>query len=144
LTLLGKRVDKDIVERVVRGRAEVRVFDFADAILRKRWAQACAMASTAPEGDLIGLLHIIQNQCQKLYKAALLKEQGMVPDDVASMLDVPVYVAKTKIMPLASQMGRQKVLKMLDAVHASDVLARTSRIPKRMLMESVVIKLLKV
>lgn len=143
LSLLGKRIDKDVVARVVKNRSDIRVFDFADAILRKRWLQSCAMASVAPEGDLIGLLHIIQTQCQKLYKAAMLKEQGMAPDDVATMLDVSPYIAKTKIIPLASQMGRQRVLKMLDAVHAADVTARVSKLPKRIVMESVVIKLLK-
>jgi DNA polymerase III delta subunit len=143
LSLLGRRVDRDVVARAVRGRSDVRIFDFADAILRRRWAQACSMASVAPEGDLIGLLHIVQTQCQKIYKAAMLKEQGMAPDDVATMLEVPPYVAKNKIIPLANQMGRQRVLKMLDVVHATDVLARTSRLPKRILMESVVIKLLK-
>ena len=144
LSLLSKRVDKDVVERTVRGRVNVHVFNFADAILRKRWVQSCSMASSAKEGDLIGLLHIIQAQCQKLYKASTLKEQGMALDDVATMLDVSPYVAKTKIMPLAAQMGRQRVLKMLDTVHSSDVFARTSRLPKRVLMESIVLKLLKV
>lgn len=143
LAMLGRTVDKETAARVVRGHADVRVFDFADAILRRRWGQACSMAATAPEGDLIGLLHVVQSQCLKLYKAATLKDQGMAPEDVASMIEVPPYIAKTKIIPLATQMGRQRILKMLDAVHVADAAARTSRLPKRTLMESVVVKLLR-
>jgi DNA polymerase III delta subunit len=143
LSMLGRPIDKDTAARVVCGKPEVRMFDFSDAILRKRWAQSCSMASSATEGDLIGLLHVVQSQCMKLYKAASLKEQGMAPEDVATMLEVPPYIAKTKIIPLATQMGRNRILRMLDTVHAADILARTSRLPKRMLMETVVLKLLR-
>lgn len=143
LSLLCRRPTKADVDRVVRGRSDIRVFDFADAILRHRWMKACTMAAVAPEGDLIGLLHIIQMQCQKLYKAVMLKSQGMAPEDVASMLEVPAYVAKTRIIPLANQMGRQRILRMLDVVHAADERARLSRVPKRELMESLVIRLLR-
>jgi DNA polymerase III delta subunit len=142
-SLLGKPIDKDTAAKLVCGKESVKVFDLADAVLRRRWSQSCALAATLPENDLIGFLHAVQTQCTKLYKAASLKEQGMAPDDIASMLEVPAYIAKTKIVPLALQMGRNRILKMIDAVHAADVTARTSRIPKRLLMESVVIKLLK-
>jgi len=143
LSFLGKVLLKADVERVVRGRGSVKVFDFADAILRKRWVPACSMASSAAESDLIGLLHVIQTQCLKMYKAAMYKEQGMSSSDIATMLDVPAYVASTKIIPLASQLGRQRILRLLDLVNTADETARLSKLPKRLVMESLVIKMLK-
>jgi len=143
LSLLGRPVDRDTASRLVRGKPEATVFDLSDAVLRRRWSQSFSMAAALPEGDIIGFLHALQTQCMRLYKAASLKEQGMAPDDVASMLEVPPYIARTKIVPLATQMGRQRILRMLDAVHAADETARISRLPRRILLDALVVKLLR-
>jgi len=143
LSMFGRPISKADVDRVVRSRTDIRVFDFADAILRKRWSQSCSMALEASEGDLIGLMRVMQTQCLKLYKAAMFKEQGMAPDDVASMLEVPLFVARTKIIPLANQLGKQRILRILDVVNSADELARLSKLPKRLVLESLVIKMLK-
>lgn len=143
ISLLGRDADGGVVRRLVRGGGDFAIFNLVDAVLRKRWRQSLVMASSVPEGDLVGFLHAMQSQCLKLYKAADLRKQGIDRDSVATMLDVPPYVAKMKIIPLAEHLGRGGALRMLDAVHAADERARISRLPKRVLFESLVVYLLK-
>jgi len=143
LRMLGRSVDRETCMKLVRPPHDIKIFDFVDAILRRRWMQACTIAASSHEEDLGHLLHMLQLQCVKLYKAAVLKDQGMGFEDIATMLELPPYIVKTKILPLASQMGKGGALKMLDAVHAADETARVSKLPKHTLLEALVVKLLR-
>jgi DNA polymerase III delta subunit len=144
LSFLGRKIDNDTCAQLLGGGKGTKAFDLVEAVLRRRWGPALEMASTSEVSEMISFLHLMQSQVQKLYLALIHKESGMSNDDIATVISVPPFIARTKILPVATQLGKGRVLKLMDLISAADIQARVSRLPKRELFEVLVIKLMRV
>ncbi|MBQ9264622.1 MAG: DNA polymerase III subunit delta [Clostridia bacterium] len=93
--------EKDVDDICIRS-TEYKVFDLTDALLSGRGGEAMDMLSALlREGeDRLGLLPMLGRQCRQLKYARAMAAGGVSPDQVASRLGIPPFVAR-KTMNMA-------------------------------------------
>lgn len=144
LSFMGCRIDREACRRAMVAPKGAKLYDLVDSVLRRRWGPSLAMASTMDTGELVSLVHLMQAQARRLYLCSLHKDAGMSNEDIAGMIGLPPYVVRTKIAPVATQLGRGRILRLMDLLAAADVSARVSKLPKRELLEATVARLMRI
>ena len=79
-----------------------------------------------------------------MYKVAIYKEQNFSREEIADLLGIPVFIVKTKILPVLSSYSKIKLLMVLDLFNELDFKLRSSKLPKDLLFESYLIKTMKI
>ena len=143
LSFLGVRVSREACVSAIGG-ASAKMFDLVDSVLRRRWGPSLSLASSMDVKELIPFIHLMQSQSRRLYLCSLHRDAGMTPDEVASVVGLPPFIVKTKMIPVAIQLGRPRILKLMDLLASADVSSRVSRLPKRELFEAIVARLMRI
>jgi len=144
LSFLGRRLDRPSCLSAMVAPRGAKLYDLVDSVLRRRWGPSLSMSSTMDTGELVSLVHLMQAQARRLYLCSLHKDAGMSNEDVAGLLGLPPYIVRTKIAPVAAQLGRGRILRLMDLLSAADVSSRVSRLPRRELLEATVARLMRI
>jgi len=134
---LDKRVTKQDVERYVQVSARSSAYDVLDHLLRgdvpkafKTMESFCRSADTPEE-----LLKFLGSYFEKLYRMLLLKEQGLSPEDIASIVGIPSFHVKTRYLPRALAMGKHEIADKIDQICGLEIGFRSFRGDKRVLFD---------
>ena len=137
--LIYKKENKSISNQDVRGIvSNMNVsngFDFFEKLIRKNTKKAIQsfesyMSSNDNFTEFIGFL---SHYFEKLYRILLLKDQGMSPDDIASIIGLPKFIVKMKYLPRATALGKSKIPNGIDQVYHLDHDIRSFRGDKKLL-----------
>jgi DNA polymerase III delta subunit len=92
------------------------------------------------ETEYIPIVTTIIKSLDKLYKVLCLREEGKDLEEIAVLTGTPKFILKTKFVPNINILGRKGILYMKDNLLKLDVRLRSSKLDKRLIMESGLIK----
>ncbi len=132
-----------ICEDVVSPNPDAQYFTFAEHFFRRRVEKTLGEFYKVSEYAYVQLVHFMIGQVERLYRAAIFKEQGHNDDDSAALMGLPKFILKTKYYAVLGFYGKLKLIKLLDLFNELDLKLRTSKYSKRLLAEAYLLKGLK-
>ena len=136
-------ITEDLCEDVVSPSQGAEYFAFSENFFRRRVDKTMREFYKVGEQAYVQLTHFMLGQIERLYRAAIFKEQGHNDDDAASLMGVPKFILKTKYYSVLGFYGKTKLMRLMDLFNELDLKLRTSRLNKRLLTESYLLKALK-
>jgi DNA polymerase III delta subunit len=123
--------------------AEAGYFEIVENFFRKRVKEVFEGVDKVDEYSLVKLLYMLIGQTEKIYKVAIYREQKMSPDDISAMLSVPKFIVTTKFFSYLSFYNKTKLMMLLDLFNDLDTQLRLTKLPKKLLFDSYLLKAMK-
>jgi len=140
----GKRISVDLSRQVLTTSRDAKYFEFMEMFYKRRFSGVLKEFRKVAIYSYTKLLYFMISQIERVYKVAIYKEQNFSREEIADLLGVPVFIAKTKILPVLSSYSKTKLLMVLDLFNELDFKLRSSKLPKNLLFESYLIKAMKI
>jgi len=122
---------------------EIRYFVVVENFFRKRIKEVFEEVKRIDDYSFVKLLYMLIGQTEKLYKIAIFKEQGMSAEDIGNLLGVPKFIISTKMFPCLSFYNKIKLMALLDLFNKLDAELRFTKHPKKLVIESYLLKAMK-
>jgi DNA polymerase III subunit delta len=119
---------------------EAKFFSIVDDFFHKRVEDVFKELKKVDEYSFVKLLHLLIGQAQRLYDIAVYKVNGMSIDDISQLININKYILKTKLFTAISFYNKIKLVQLLDLFNKLDIELRSTKYPKRMVMEYYLIK----
>lgn len=123
--------------------ADAKMYDLIEHILKKRIKEVFEELGKIDEYSYVKLLHLMIGQVEKVYKVAVYKEQNMSAEDIGSILGIPRFIVSMKLIPVLSFYGKIKLMQVMDILNKLDSELRLTKFPKSLIMESYLLKVMK-
>lgn len=143
LAFSGEILTASNCQRVVSAGGEAHMFTFMEHFFRRRVHPVLQELDKMSEYTYVKLLHFMIGQVSKVYQVAIYKEAGHSPQDIADLMGLPPFILKTKYFTVLGTYGKIKLLRLLDVLNEADFRLRTSALSNRALLESYLLKALK-
>jgi DNA polymerase III delta subunit len=122
---------------------EAKLFVVSENFFRKRVREVMEEVLKIDEYSFVKLLHMMIGQAERLYKVAIFKEQGNSVENIGELLGIPKFVVTTKLIPCLSFFNKTKLMMLLDLFNKLDVELRLTKFPKNLIIESYLLKAMK-
>jgi DNA polymerase III delta subunit len=122
---------------------EAKFFVVSENFFRKRVREVIEEVTKIDDYSFVKLLHMMIGQAERLYKVAIFKEQGTSVDDIGELIGVPKFVVTTKLIPCLSFFNKTKLVMLLDLFNKLDTELRLTKLPKNLIIESYLLKAMK-
>jgi len=143
LAFPGKQITSQDCLRVVSDGGESQMFSFMENFFRRRVRQTFDEFSKMNEYTYVKLIHFMIGQVEKVYQVSIHKESGKSPQDIAELMGLPPFILKTKYFTVLATYSKTKLLRLIDLLNEADFRIRTSSLPNKTLLESYLLKALK-
>jgi len=138
------RINVDLSRQVLTTSQDVKYFDLMERFYKRRFVGVLQEFRKVDVYSYTKLLFFMISQIERMYKVAIYKEQNFSREEIADLLGIPVFIVKTKILPVLSSYSKIKLLMVLDLFNELDFKLRSSKLPKDLLFESYIIKAMKI
>lgn len=122
----GKHITSEDVSRYVSMTSRATAFDLLDAMLRKDVGAALRCLSTYRESEH-ELVKFLGNYMEKMYRIALLREEGFELDIIADVIGIHKYLVSTRYLPRVIPLGKKFFADKLHRLCELDARMRTFR-----------------
>jgi len=132
-----KRIAKKDAEQYVITTAQSSAFDVLDCLLRHDVAGALRMVDSHCRSveTPTKLLEFLGMFFEKLYRMLLLKEQGLSPEDIASIVGLSAFHVKTRYLPRSLALGKKFLAERIDQICTMEIGFRSFKGDKRVLLD---------
>jgi DNA polymerase III delta subunit len=122
---------------------EAKFFVVVEGFFRKRFKEVFQDISYIDEYSYTKLISMLIRQVEKLYNVAIFKESGMSPEDIGTLVGMPKFIVTTKMFPYLSFYNKTKLIVLLDLFNKMDSDLRLTTYPKKLVLESYLLKAMK-
>lgn len=122
---------------------EAKMYVVSENFFRKRVREVIDEVTKIDDYSFVKLLHIMIGQAERLYKVAIFKKQGHSAEDIGELIGVPKFVVTTKLTPCLSFFNKTKLMMLLDLFNKLDSELRLTKFPKNLIIESYLLKAMK-
>lgn len=140
-----KVITSQDVYRVVAKTAVSTAYEIFESLLKRDVRQALdSFYSYAGNRDnFIDIVSFLGSYMEKIFRMLLLKEGKFSNDDIADIIGLPKFIVKTRYMPKAVTLGRQKVASAINDICQLNVRLRLFKGDKRILVEKFILDFVK-
>jgi DNA polymerase-3 subunit delta len=126
----SKTITVDDIDRVVGFSAVGSTYEILELLLKRDIAKVLKVLDLylKNSGDIEGLLFFLGHYFEKLYRMVLMNNSGISADGIASILNMSPYLIKSKYLPRALSLGRDKLAQCISNIVELEVGLRTSSI----------------
>ena len=137
-----KEITRADIEKVISSLKVESVFELTDYIGNRKLLNALiALSQLIKSGEPpLKILALIARQFRMITKARLLFDQGLSPEKVKSSLKIKPFIWK-KLSPQVDKFSRKKLEVCFQRLWEADVALKTQSIPKKIILEQLVIDL---
>lgn len=135
-----KNITKENCDKFFPDNIEVQFFDIINNLLKKRVKEVIIGIKKIDEYSYIKFLHLLISQVRKIYQVAIYKEQRMSEEDIATMMSLPKFIIKIKMIGVLSVYNKVKLMQLLDLLNTLDVELRQTKFPKELIFHSYLLK----
>ena len=138
----GGRIDEKVADLLGIDGGGGNVFTFGDALSEGRFVDAMLILDILLRARTEALLIIamIARQFRFLSRTASPENVRSSASDLAKSLKVPPFVAK-KLVRQARRLSLQSYAEIFTILHSADIALKSSRLPKKIVLESVVLQI---
>jgi len=122
---------------------EIHFYSIIENFFRKRVKEIFQEIKNIDEYSYTKLIFMLIGQVERLYKVAIFKEQKMSPEDIGTLIGVPKFIVVTKLIPQLAFFNKPKLLMLLDLFNKMDSELRLTKFPKYLILESYLLKAMK-
>ena len=141
MTLLSKELEKLIIfkgnsksilvediKKTVSFSAEGSTYEILDLLLKGNIAKTLEAFELYLKNsdDIDGLLFFLGHYFEKLYRIVLMSEKGISADGIASILNINIFLIKSKYLPKALAFGKEKLARCIANIVDLETNLRTS------------------
>lgn len=121
----NKNITPEDIQKVVSFSALGTNYDVIENLLRKDIIKAFKLITLYTPDDLNTLVNFLGHYFEKLYRMFLMSIGGSSIESIASVLNIPPFLVKTKYLPRAKILGRERIEECLAQVCSLEVGLRT-------------------
>ena len=138
----GGRIDQAVVDRLGIDGGGGNVFTFGDALSEGRFVDALIILDILLRArtDALLIIAMIARQFRLLSRTASPENARASAVDLAKSLKVPPFVAK-KLVGQARRLSLSGYAEVFKILHNADISIKSSRLPKKIVLEGVVLKI---
>jgi DNA polymerase III delta subunit len=135
---LDRHITKKDVELVVSNSVYGSPYDILDNILKKDITDAVGSFQLymVDNSDCTGLVLFLIHYMEKMCRVAMLVEQKIPSDDIASILKISKYMLKTRYLARVNTLGLTQLAKIYDSLCTLDVQVRQFSGDKKRVVEN--------
>ena len=122
---------------------DVNYFTLVENFYHKRVNEVFKEFKKVDDYSFVKVLHLLISQANRLYNIAIYKVNGMSVDDISSLININKYILKTKLFTALSFYSKIKLVQLIDLFNKADLELRTTKFPKRQVMEFYLMKAMK-
>lgn len=140
----GGRIDQKVVDQIGIDGGGGNVFTFGDALSEGRFVDALLILDILLRARTEALLIVamIARQFRLLSRTASAEHARSSASDLAKSLKVPPFVAK-KLVRQVTRLSLRGYAEVFSILHDADIALKSSRLPKKIILENVVLQIAK-
>jgi DNA polymerase-3 subunit delta len=130
-----KTITPEDVSRVVGFSAAGSTYEILECLLKKDTVKSLKAFDLYLKNtdDLNGLIFFLGHYFEKLYRMVVMAENKVSPDGIASILNMHPFLIKTKYLPRALSLGKERLSQYIASVVELEATLRTSSIKEVLL-----------
>jgi DNA polymerase III delta subunit len=128
----SKSITADDIEKVVSFSAAGSTYEILELLLKRDVVKVLKVLDLYLKNsdDIEGLLFFLGHYFEKLYRMILMNSSGISADGIASILSMSPFLVKSKYLPRALSLGKERLAQCLANVVELEVGLRISSIKK--------------
>jgi DNA polymerase III delta subunit len=116
-------------------------FSFIDHLTHLRFSETMKEFEKVDPNTYAKFIGFITSQLEKFYKICVYRSKGYSLEDVSDLVGIPGFIIKTKIYTAFSFLPKVKLLKALDIFLELSEKLRSSKLDKKLIFESYLLKI---